>query len=279
MRKIVFTHKTGKYLNIASANIYYEVIENIGKPTLLFLHGGMGNIADFNPIVPLFEDDYHIVGIDSRGHGKSTLGTEKLTYKRLQLDVEAIINHLQLNDINIIGYSDGGVVAYRLALSDKISIQKIVTLGAECSQSSPELNIKFFEGVTHEDYLTSDCFKHNFELYEQHNPQPDIHKFIECTEKMWFDKSESGYPNLDTSTIAIPTLIVRGNDDIDTLESYVEMISKIPNSILFNVPFERHMPTFEKYPQFFVEVTKDFLSSDIINKTPSNLSQYNDFDN
>jgi len=96
---------------------------------------------------------------------------------------------------------------------------------------------------------------------------------------MWFDKSESGYPNLDTSTIAIPTLIVRGNDDIDTLESYVEMTAKIPNSILFNVPFERHTPTFEKYPKFFVEVTKDFLSSDIISKTPSNLSQYNDFDN
>jgi len=261
MKKAEFNHGTGKHFEIAEASIYYEVIENVDKPTLLFLHGGMGNIADFNPVIPSFADDYHIVGIDSRGHGKSTLGTE-LTYRRLQLDAEAIINHLQLVDVNIIGYSDGGVVAYRLALSENISVKKIITLGAQCSQDSPELNINFFEGVTHEDYLTSEHFKHNFDLYEKHNPQPDAHKFIELVEQMWFDKTESGYPNIDTSTIDIPTLIVRGNDDIDTLESYVEMVAKIPNSILFNVPFESHTPTFEKYPQFFVEVVKDFLEND-----------------
>jgi len=260
MKTVEFNHKTGNHLEVAGANIYYEVIENIGKPTLLFLHGGIGNIADFNPIISLFSDNYYIVGIDSRGHGKSTLGTEKLTYKRLQLDVEAIIDHLQLNDVNIIGFSDGGVVAYRLALSDKVSIKKIVTIGATCNQSCPEQNEKFFAGVTHDDYIT--WFKHNFDLYEQFNPQPDTYKFIKCVEGMWFDKSEDGYPNIDVSTINIPTLIVRGNDDIDTLEDYVKMIPKIPNSILFNVPFEGHTPTFVKYPQFFVEITKDFLNSD-----------------
>jgi len=257
VKKVEFNHKTGNYLEVADANIYYEVIENIGKPTLLFLHGGMGNIADYNPIVPLFADDYHIVGIDSRGHGKSALGTEKLTYKRLQSDVEAIINHLRLNNIHIIGFSDGGVVAYRLALSDKITVNKIVTIGALCSQSCPELNESFFAGFTHEDCIN--IFKQNFDFYERHNPQPDVHKFIKSVKEMWVDKSENGYPNIDTSTINTPALIVRGNDDMDSLENYVEMTTKIPNAILFNVPFEGHTPTFEKYPQFFVEITKDFL--------------------
>jgi len=258
MRKVEFDYKTGNYLAVADANIYYEVIENIGKPALLFLHGGMGNITDYNPIIPLFADTYHIVGIDSRGHGKSTLGTEKLTYKRLQLDVEAIITHLKLNDVTIIGFSDGGVVAYRLALSDKVAIQKIVTIGALCDQSCPELNESFFADITHEDYITG--FQHNFDLYEQHNPQPDAYRFIKCVEEMWFDQSADGYPNIDTARINIPTLIVRGNDDMESLESYVAMTRKIPNSIFFNVPFEGHAPTFEKYPHFFVEVTKDFLT-------------------
>ena len=274
MKKTEFDHKAGTHFEIAGASIYYEVIENTGKPTLLFLHGGLGNMADFNPVIPLFADDYQIVGIDSRGHGKSTLGTEKLTFKRLQLDVEAIINHLGLNDVNVIGFSDGGVVAYRLALSNEVSIQKIITTGAVCGEHEAENNQKFFEGVTHEDYLTSDHFKHNFDLYEQQNPQPDVHKFIDCVEEMWFDNSENGYPNIITSTINIPTLIIRGNDDIDTLEDYVEMIPKIPNSILFNVPFEGHTSTFEKYPQFFVEVTKDFLICDSKAKDTSNLNNY-----
>ncbi|MCD7901991.1 MAG: hypothetical protein LUH22_19700 [Bacteroides sp.] len=33
---VKFNHKTGKYLEVDGANIYYEEIENIGKPTLLF---------------------------------------------------------------------------------------------------------------------------------------------------------------------------------------------------------------------------------------------------
>jgi len=274
MKKAEFNHKAGTHFEIAGASIYYEVIENKGKPTLLFLHGGLGNMADFNPVIPLFADDYQIVGIDSRGHGKSTLGIEKLTYKRLQLDVEAIINHLGLNAVNVIGFSDGGVVAYRLALSDKVSIQKIVTTGAVCGEQDAENNKKFFEGVTHEDYLTSDHFKHNFDLYEQQNPQPDVHKFIEYIEEMWFDNSENGYPDIISSTINVPTLIIRGNDDIDTIDDYVKMLPKIPNSILCNVPFEGHTPTFEKYPQFFVEVIKDFLISESNAKDISNLNSY-----
>jgi len=152
------------------------------------------------------------------------------------------------------------VIAYRLALSDEVNIQKIVTIGAVCNQTCAEWNEKFFEDVTHEDYITG--FARNFDFYKKNNPQPDTHKFIKAVERMWFDKSENGYPNIDIQTINIPTLIVRGNDDFDTLESYVEMIPKIPNSILFNVPFEGHVPTFEKYPQFFAEVVKDFFTND-----------------
>ena len=137
-----FNHKTGKYIEVDSAEIYYEEIENVGKPTLLFLHGGFGNIEDFNSIVPMFTSDYHIVGIDSRGHGKSTLGTGKLTYKRLQFDVEAIVNHLQLKDIHIIGFSDGGIIAYRLAAANGIPIRKIITIGATWSLSDAELTGK-----------------------------------------------------------------------------------------------------------------------------------------
>ncbi|MCL1943811.1 MAG: alpha/beta hydrolase [Candidatus Azobacteroides sp.] len=130
-----FNHKTGKYLEVDDANIYYEEIENVGKPTLLMLHSGFGNIEDFNSILHIFTGDYHIIGIDSRGHGKSTLGTGKLTYRRLQLDVEAVVNRLHLKNIDIIGYSDGGVIAYRLAAADKISIRKIVTIGGTWSLS------------------------------------------------------------------------------------------------------------------------------------------------
>jgi len=255
---IKFNHKTGKYLEVDGANIYYEEIENTGKPTLLFLHGGFGNIEDFNSILQMFINDYHIIGIDSRGHGKSTLGADKLTYKQLQLDVEAVINHLQLKNIDIIGYSDGGIIAYRLAAANRISIRKIVTIGGTWSLSDAELMEKIMADTTPED--CKNYFKQSFEFHQQYNPQPDFIKFAKCAIDMWTDKTENGYPQTSVENILIPILIIRGNDDyMFPLESAVEFTTKVKNSLLFNIPFAPH-GAFRKYPQIFEIVTKEFLN-------------------
>ena len=254
-----FNHKTGKYLEVGGARIYYEEIENVGKPTLLFLHGGFGNIEDFNPILQMFINDYHIVGIDSRGHGKSTLGANKLTYKRLQLDIEAVIDHLQLKDINIIGFSDGGIIAYWLAAKNKISIQKIVTIGATWSLSDAELVEKIMENVTIESARET-WFREIYDFYQKHNPTPDFDKFAKYVFEMWTDKTEDGYPQENVENISVPTLIVRGNDDdAFPLESAIELTKKINNSLLFNIPFAPH-DAHIKYPQIFEIITKDFFN-------------------
>ena len=255
---IEFNHKTGNYLEVDGANIYYEEIENVGKPTLLFLHGGFGNIEDFNSILQMFTNDYHIIGIDSRGHGKSTLGTNKLTYRRLQLDIEAVVNHLKLTNIDIIGYSDGGVIAYRLAAANRISIRKIVTIGGTWSLSDAELMEKIMEDTTPED--CRNYFKQSFYFHQQYNPQPDFDKLAKCAIEMWTDKTEDGYPQASVENILVPVLIIRGNDDyMFPLESAVELTTKVKESLLFNIPFAPH-GAFKKYPQIVEIVTKEFLN-------------------
>ena len=254
-----FNHKTGEYLEVDGASIYYEEIENVGKPTLLVLHGGFGNIEDFNPILQMFINDYHIIGIDSRGHGKSTLGTTKLTYKRLQFDVETVVNHLQLKNIDIIGYSDGGVIAYRLAAANRISIRKIVTIGATWSLSDAELMEKLMEGETPEKSRET-WLREIFDFYQKNNPIPDFDKFAKCVFEMWTDKTEDGYPQESVGNISVPTLIIRGNDDyMFPLESAVELTTKVKTSLLFNIPFAPH-DAHNKYPQIFEIITKEFLS-------------------
>jgi pimeloyl-ACP methyl ester carboxylesterase len=250
-----FNHKRGCYLEVDGTNIYCEEIENQGKPTLLFLHGGFGNMEDFNSLLPMFANDYHIVGIDSRGHGKSTMGTSKLTYKRLQLDVEAVVNHLQLKDIHIIGFSDGGVIAYRLAAANKIPIRKIVTIGATWSLSDAELVEKIMA-----DMMTLEGWKEIFNFYQLHNPEPSVDRPVESVIEMWTDKTEDGYPLASVENITVPTLLIRGNDDNSfPLESAVELASKIEKSLLFNIPFAPH-DAHNKYPHFFETVTKEFLN-------------------
>src|SRR5215510_10660000 len=91
-----FDHSSGEYLQLDGGKIYYEVTGNADGPALLFLHGGFGNLEYFNPILSQLRDKFKLVGIDSRGHGKSTRGPVELNYKQLQQDVERIVEQLKL---------------------------------------------------------------------------------------------------------------------------------------------------------------------------------------
>jgi pimeloyl-ACP methyl ester carboxylesterase len=91
-----FDHNSGKNIEIDGAKIYYEAVGSENSPVLLVLHGGFGNLEDFNTILPDLDKDFRVIGIDSRGQGKSTLGTKELTYERIQKDVERVLEHLDI---------------------------------------------------------------------------------------------------------------------------------------------------------------------------------------
>ncbi|RZA04002.1 MAG: alpha/beta hydrolase, partial [Moraxellaceae bacterium] len=110
-----FDHKTGQLFEIDGAQIYCEITGNLAGPPLLFLHGGMGTVEDLNIFVQHLADDFKIIGIDSRGQGKSTLGDCVLTYERMQQDVIAVLEQLNISQLSILGFSDGGIIAYRIA--------------------------------------------------------------------------------------------------------------------------------------------------------------------
>ena len=100
-----FDHNSGEYLDIDGARIYYEVAGNGNSPALLVLHGGFGNIEDLNTVLSNIDKEFKVIGIDSRGQGKSTLGSKALTYEQIQKDVERVLKHLNIDTVSIIGFS------------------------------------------------------------------------------------------------------------------------------------------------------------------------------
>ncbi len=73
----MFNHERGRLFDSDGAKIYYEIIGNKEKPVLVMLHGGFENIENLNGIASYISNDFCILGIDTRGHGKSTLGEKK----------------------------------------------------------------------------------------------------------------------------------------------------------------------------------------------------------
>jgi pimeloyl-ACP methyl ester carboxylesterase len=232
-----FKHSNGHTLAIEGADIYFEITGNERGPPLLLLHGGMGNIEDFHGVTEQL-DDYRLIGIDSRGHGASTLGTGPLSYERLEKDVVAILDHLSLERTTVLGFSDGGIVAYRLAIHQPARVERLITIGAPHDRS--EDTIPILERVTAESW--NQRFPQTKPLYQRLNPQPDFAAFVAASKKLWLDESPAGYPGKAVRNIRCPTLLVRGDQDhLFSLAEAVELRTLIADSQLLHLPKAGHV--------------------------------------
>ncbi len=252
-----FDHVSGKYVDTDGARIYHEVIGNEDLPALLVLHGGFGTIEDFNAILPDLEKEFRVIGIDSRGQGKSTLGPGTLTYEQIQKDVERILEHLGIDTLSVIGFSDGGIVAYRLATLTNLKIEKLVTIGSRWHLKNTEPTRETFLKITGESWRTK--FPDTFEAYQKLNPEPDFDVLAQSVIQMWLDPNPSGYVNEAVQKIACPLMIVRGDDDhLISLEAVAELHGLVKHSRLLNIPFAGHA-AFQDQKEMFVIAVNQFF--------------------
>lgn len=253
-----FDHQKGQHFSIGEVKIYYEEIGNPDKPVLVFLHGGLGNMEDFNSVVPFLADNFRIIGIDSRGQGKSSLGADNLTYERIQLDIEALLHSLNINDITIIGFSDGGTIAYRMAIESSIKVKKLVTIGATWNIKDSLSTEEIFLNITADRW--KEKFPESFNSYQRLNPEPDFEKLIKSMIALWLDRRATGFPNENVSKINCPTLIVRGDQDhLFSRESVCEVADLIDHSALLNIPFAGHV-AHEDQLELFFNALQQFLN-------------------
>jgi pimeloyl-ACP methyl ester carboxylesterase len=252
-----FNHKSGAQVSINGADIYFERIGAKGKPVLLMLHGGFENIENLNSIAEYLADDFAIIGVDSRGHGKSTLGDKKLSYQMLQNDIETLLRQFSIDTISIVGFSDGGIIGLRIAASKSLAVKKLVTIGSSWSLDDVMAQEELIKTVTHES--AKEMFRDNFEQYLQLNPHPEFEIFSQALVEMWLDKSETGHPGHLVEKISASALLIRGdNDFLVSHESLARLQGKIKGSILFTVPFAQHNVVKEQ-PEALKEALSGFL--------------------
>ncbi len=106
-----------------------------GDPVLL-LHGGFMFAEAWASQIPALSRHYRVIAPDSRGHGRTTLGTRELTYRRMAEDDAALIEALGLGPAHVIGSSDGGTTALALAMQRPDLVRSLVLLGAPYNTSN-----------------------------------------------------------------------------------------------------------------------------------------------
>jgi len=254
-----FNHMDGHHLEIDGARIYFEQRGDGSGTPLVLLHGGFGSMETFNPMLPFLDQSFRVIGIDSRGQGKSTLGSEPLTYARLQQDVEQVLAHLGLSDVTIMGHSDGGIVALRMAANGNVTVSKLVTIGAHWALPEDDPARPLMAGITAERWRT--MFPDSYNAYQRLNPEPDFAMLTEAILKLWLDTSEQGYPGEDIWNIPGSLLVVRGDEDmLISRQHAVDMADMVPGALLLNVPFAGHC-VHEEHPERIMPDINTFLAT------------------
>ncbi len=84
-------------------------------PAVVLVHGLTSNHHDWGPVAAALVDrGFHVVGINQRGHGGSTVGSEGFGPARQGADVGQVLAALDLDDVTLCGHSMGGIAALSL---------------------------------------------------------------------------------------------------------------------------------------------------------------------
>ncbi|MBX3735587.1 MAG: alpha/beta fold hydrolase [Candidatus Didemnitutus sp.] len=110
--------------------LYYETYGAATGAPLVLLHGNGGSIAAMHFQIDFFRATRQVIAIDSRGHGRSEMGATPLTYEKIADDVAALLAQLHAAPADILGWSDGGIVALQLALRHPDRVRRIALSGA-----------------------------------------------------------------------------------------------------------------------------------------------------
>ncbi|WP_353931135.1 2-succinyl-6-hydroxy-2,4-cyclohexadiene-1-carboxylate synthase [Okeanomitos corallinicola TIOX110] len=99
-------------------DFHYSFVNNPDKPVILFLHGFMGNIYEFDEPIKLLGNDFSFLTLDLPGHGKTQVLAGDECYK-IENTAQGIINlldQLEIQTCYLVGYSMGGRLGLYLTL-------------------------------------------------------------------------------------------------------------------------------------------------------------------
>jgi len=123
-------------VSVGQVELQIREYEQAGD-AIIFLHFGGSNLMMWQHVLPYFQDHYHLVLIDLRGHGKSDRPETGYHMDEMASDVLGIMQHLELERAHIIGSSIGAEVGLSMAANYPEKVISLVLDGALSSEFGP----------------------------------------------------------------------------------------------------------------------------------------------
>lgn len=114
------------HAKIGECEIHYE---NHGQGEPLVMIAGLGgDLRSWKSMVPALSKHFHLIVLDNRGTGRSTVPERSFTVADMANDVVGLMEHLGLHRAHVLGASMGGNVAQEIAIRFPEKIGGLVLL-------------------------------------------------------------------------------------------------------------------------------------------------------
>ena len=112
--------------NFRGKNVFYQLDGDGSKPKMMILNGIMMSTKSWEPFMETWLDHFQVLRVDFLDQGQSDKMEEN--YKQsLQVDLlEALLDTLEIDKINLVGISYGGEVALNFACHHQTRVNRLI---------------------------------------------------------------------------------------------------------------------------------------------------------
>ena len=128
-----------KFVTLNGLSLHYLEWGKAGMPAIVCVHGYTSSAQTFNALARHFQDRFHIIAMDVRGHGNSGWSPAgAYQYPDQAGDLAAFVDRLALPRFTLIGTSMGGIIAMTYAVDhgDRLNALVINDIGPDAEAGS-----------------------------------------------------------------------------------------------------------------------------------------------
>lgn len=245
---------------------------------LVFLHHLTATLDDWDPaLLDGLAETRHVIIFDNRGVGRSG-GVTPDSVAAMERDAAAFLDAKGLKQVDLLGFSLGGFIAQRLAVTRPALVRRLILAGSGPAGGEGISNVAatltegmkkgaaqgkhpksfLFFSPTSSSQRAGQEFLTRLAARKQHLDTPASNETIQAQLKAiaaW--GSPSSAKEVDLGAIQQPVLVVNGNRDIMCPTSNsIALFEKLGNAQLSLYPDSGHGALFQHSPSFVEQVAR-----------------------
>jgi pimeloyl-ACP methyl ester carboxylesterase len=243
--------QAGAYVMLNGVRHYYEVYGN-GRPMLL-IHGNGTATKGWAAQIDYFSKQYRVYSVDCRGRGKSDLGPDTLRFDQMASDMAAFIKAMKLDSVDVVGKSDGAIIAILMGIHHPAHLRRIVAFAANMQPDTTALTAVVLNEISNQRKEA----EHMLAVGDKSK------KWEVERQRYRLDEFQPRISGRDLGRISVPVLVLSGDRDAIKPSHTLWIYQHIPLANLCILPGEtHHVP--REHPELFNQMVDGFLSKPFV---------------